>query len=287
MKDAKQTIAEAIKHLTAAYNSTDTKPIEKAVDLLRPLARGQYPIVPVRADMLNKVKSAPFYPTGEQWLDDWLSGGVRKEELILVAGVPYAGKTHFMTWFSSSMLKQGANVAHFFAEDIKTDVRDYYAAAVNRSLLSHLWLVDMVDYRFGVREVEGALEDLKKQKVHIDAAVIDNIDIMTPPWGAEATEAGQLKAIMRDLRVMTKRQNIVGITASQAHEKGGDRKGAARLFGSKIGKSGNADILIFVDRVYGNQYNLTLAKAKGRKIEEQKAVKTVIADWDSLRLEEA
>lgn len=278
----KKKLTDSIQLLSTAFNKDEREPILKAVELLTPFTSvSDSRLAPVRADRVSK-KDAPFISTGVNWLDDWLSGGIRRPELLMFGAEPFGGKTHFQSWLTGMLLltHPDAQAAHFIGEDIITDVRNMYPASVRK----RLWFVDMVDYRFGVREVEQGVEALKKKGVEIDIVVADHVDIMTPGHYA-FSEQGGLTGIVRDLRIMTKRLNVVGITASQSHEKSNERKGLSRLFGAKMGKSGNADIIIMVESAYGNTLRITLDKARGRALPATK-MKQIVVDWVKMEVNE-
>ncbi len=284
-KDKKK-ISDSIQLLSSAFNKEDSQePVLKAIDLLHSLNLTDVKLEPIRADKITK-EDAPFIPTGIDWMDGWLSGGIRKPELVMFGAVPFGGKTHFQAWFTGNLLltHTDAQAAHFIGEDIITDVRNMYKRILPVSAMKRLWLVDMADYRFGVREIEQGVRKLRKMGAEIDIIVADHVDVMTPTHFA-FSEQGGLSSIVRDLRIMTKRLDVVGVTASQSHEKSSERKGMARLFGAKVGKSGNADIIMMIEGTYGQTLKITLDKARGRKMPDN-ASKQVVIDWSRMEVKE-
>lgn len=286
MQDAdKKKLSDSIQLLSTAFNKGEHDPIIKAVDILQSIAHTESKIVTVRADKVSK-EDAVYLSTGTVWLDDWLSGGIRKPELVLFGAPPFGGKTHLQVWFVGNLLLTypKAQAAHFIGEDIITDVRNMYKRILPASALKRVWFVDMVDYRFSVHEVEAGVNKLRKEGVEIDIVVADHVDIMTPGHYS-FSEQGGLTSIVRDLRVMTKRLDVVGVTASQSYPKSGERKGLARLFGAKIGKAGNADVVIIAEPAFGRTIKLSLDKARGRAIPAD-ATKQVVVDWSNMRVDE-
>jgi len=109
---------------------------------------------------------------------------------------------------------------------------------------------------------------------------------MTPVY-SHYTEEKALSSIMRDLRIFAKRENVIVITATQAHEKSAERRGFRRLFGASVGKAGNPDIIILVDSAFNNTYRLNIVKARGRDTAATEQTKDVILNWDKMEINPA
>ena len=277
-------VAEAISLLTAVYNNPDEKLYTKAKNLLATAAQSNNRVVAQRADKLS-TQEVDFYSTGEDWLDDWIGGGVRKQEVALIGGIPYIGKTHWLVWLGSRLLRQGATVAHYNGEDIITDVQDYYLQAAGKKAMKNLWLVDMQDYHFSAQQSEETIEDLNKQKHKPDVVVVDHVDIMQSSNRSHA-DWEDATGVIRELKILSKRQDLIIIAGSQLHEKSRERRGMRRFYRASIGKQANADIILMVEDVMDNEYNIVREKARGRKVKNDTKAKVFEVDWDKMTVED-
>src|SRR5574341_2250614 len=160
----KSKINEAILLLGNAYNKADERLVEKAIGILRASTEIQAETSHLIHASKVKVDKTPFYRFGVPWLDQYLGGGARKKELIIVAGEPAVGKTHFMNWIGAKGLDQGATVLHINGEDILSDIQTNYQQAVaNSKVLDNLWYVDEDD-EFGIKDVENEILKLQQDR---------------------------------------------------------------------------------------------------------------------------
>lgn len=275
-------IAQAISLLTTVYNNPDEKTYLKAKALIDKAAQLKSYTVPVRADKITK-QQVEYYESDTGWLDEWLGGGVRRQEVLLVGGIPYSGKTHMLVWLAARY--PGAKIAHFYSEDLQDDVKRYYTRALGKGALKHVWLVDMQDYAFTTRMVEQVIEQLAKEGDKPDIVVLDHVDIMQSSLFARA-DWEDATGVIREIKVLAKRQDIIILAASQLHEKSRDRKGMARFYRAKIGKSANADIILMVEDVDGSEYNMRRVKAKGRDLSMETAEKVLDVDWRKMSVQD-
>jgi DnaB-like helicase C terminal domain len=277
-------LSDAILLLGKAFNNPSSKHVEQAIDLLQQSMREHKPLVAVPSSEVEEA-SANFIPMGVPWLDDWLAGGIRRQEVVLWGATPHAGKTHLLSWAGAQFLLEGRKVLHCNGEDILSDVRQNYILATNNhaEALSNLWFADMQEGRFGIREIEQLWIGLKTEGNEIDVIVIDHVDIMKNTAGKPDWEV--VSDTMADLKLLAKRLDIIIMTATQLNppSAGETSRGFARLYRAKVGKAANADIIIFVDDVTGNDYTLSREKARGRRKCGDKQ-KTVSCDWDTMQI---
>jgi len=278
-----QKIADAISLLTTVYNVPNEKQYHQALDLVERAALSDSKILPVRADLVKPGQSV-FYASGVKWLDEWMGGGVRKKEVIFIGAMPYTGKTHLAAWWAGNYGLQGANIAHFYAEDLEEDVRDYYQAVGGKALLKKVWLINMQDYVFTVQQAGDVLHKLSKDGTKIDVAVFDHMDVMHHSGPAIGGDWQDAAGVAREIKVLTGREDVIGIALSQAHEKSKEQKGIGRFYRAKIGKSGNADIIVILDSVVDDEYHLSREKARGRRVTQATKQKVLQIDWDKLEI---
>lgn len=277
-------IAEIISLLTAVYNTPDEQQYLRAKNLLATAAAGQATLNVVRGDKLRE-EPPEFYSTGLPWLDTWMGGGVRKSEVIIVGGIPFIGKTHLLAWLGGRLLLEGAKVVHFNGEDVISDIRDIYRQAVGKKAMNRLWLVDMLDYNFTVQQVEDVIDQLERAKSKPDVIVLDHLDVMrsSARTGADWEDA---TSVIRETKILSKRQDVISIVGSQLHEKTSERKGMRRFYRATIGKQANADIIFMVDDVIDNEYYISREKARARKVNLLTKEKVLEVDWNKMSVED-
>src|SRR3990172_8204149 len=281
-KVSNEKIAQAISLLTNVYNNPDEKTFIKAKTLIEQAAQFKSYTVPVRADKVKK-EAMEFYQSDTPWLDEWIGGGVRRKEVVLIGGIPYSGKTHLLIWLAARYAE--AKIAHFYGEDLQGDVKRYYERAGGKQFLKNAWLVGMQDYAFTAKMVEQIIEQLAKEGNKPDIVVLDHVDIMGSSLFSRA-DWEDATGVVREVKVMAGRQDVMVFAASQLHEKSRERKGMARFYRAKIGKSSNADIILMVDDVAGNEYRMSRQKAKGRDLSSDSSEKTLDVDWSRMTVED-
>src|SRR5574341_146106 len=280
----KSKINEAILLLGQAYNKNDERMVEKAINLLRLSTEAQKEVSHLIHASKVKIDKTPFYRFGVPWLDQYLGGGARKKELIIVAGEPAIGKTHFMNWMGAKGLDQGATVLHINGEDILSDIQTNYQQAVtNSKVLDNLWYVDEDD-EFGIKDVENEILKLQHEKIYPDIVIVDHLDLMKVEHrGSDWVEA--LDAA-KSLKMLAKRYNTTIIAGSQltayTTENGKKR---FQLYRANVGKRGNADIIIYLDLLFDGSYNLLRNKARGRRLSWKTREIRVWANWDTMQVE--
>jgi len=133
--------------------------------------------------------------------------------------------------------------------------------------------------------VEQIIEQLAKEGNKPDIVVLDHVDIMGSSLFSRA-DWEDATGVVREVKVMAGRQDVMVFAASQLHEKSRERKGMARFYRAKIGKSSNADIILMVDDVAGNEYRMSRQKAKGRDLSSDSSEKTLDVDWSRMTVED-
>lgn len=280
----KALLEEAIATLGRAYNKPQSHQIECAITILKKSLNEKKDLSAIRADQIVDHASV-FMPLGIPWIDTWLRGGLRLGELLLIGATPHAGKTHTLVWFGIQFLLEGYKVLSIIGEDLLSDVKDaYQKGIVDPDALKNLWLADMQDVRFGIREIEEVYEKLKVEGNAPDVLIIDHVDLMKGPSGKADWEV--VSDVMVELKMLAKRLNIIIITASQANY-GKELKGNERFYRAKVGKAANADVIIMIDDVINDEYVVSLTKARGRRrIPVEERQKTLLVDWDSMAIQD-
>jgi archaellum biogenesis ATPase FlaH len=287
----KEMLSDAVILLGKTFNQPKKQHVEAAISLLQKSMHGaSKPLTAIKAKDVPEA-AADFIKSGVRWYDDWWSGGVRKGELLLYGATPHGGKTHLLVWTGSQFLLEGYRVLSIIGEDLLADVREYYTIGVGgiQEVLDNLWLADMQDMRFGVPEVEAVYESLKAEDSTPDIVVIDHVDLMKTAAGKADWEG--VTDVMADLKIFAKRTNTFVITASQANF-GRDIKGMERFHRAKVGKAGNADLIIMVNDTIDledgmMEYEVERLKARGRKrIHGITKQKTLLCNWGKMSVKD-
>jgi hypothetical protein len=282
---------EAILLLGKTYNQPKGQHVESAISLLQKSLHGaSKPLTAIKAREVPDA-ATDFIESGVDWFDSWFSGGGRFGELLLYGATPHGGKTHLLVWTGSQFLLEGYRVLSIIGEDLLADVREYYALGTGGcdEALDNLWLADMQDMRFGVAEVETVYESLKTEGVPPDIIVIDHVDLMKTVGGKADWEG--VSDVMADLKIFAKRTNTFVVTASQANF-GKDIKGMERFYRAKVGKAGNADLIVMVNDTIDlddgvMEYEVERLKARGRKrIYGVTKQKTLLCNWGKMSIKD-
>lgn len=270
--------------LQQAFNTKEKKYVDKAIELLKLSTRsGVGSLRAVRADQV-KIPQQVFISSGVQVLDDMLGGGGRKQELIFLAGIPSAGKSHLLAWIAAQYIIEGMKVCHFNGEDLISDVIGMYKAMLKKKELEHLFVADVVDQAFTPNAIEAVLEQMQEDKILPDVVVVDYMDIVKGNGGGSKQDWTVVSETTEMLRWIAKRFNVILFTASQMNYAGPNSgKGLARLHRAKVGKTAHADVILVIEDVDENTYFINVAKHKGRKMRNEDF--TVYFDKDSMVLE--
>jgi predicted ATP-dependent serine protease len=280
----KDFLDSAIAVLGRTYNNPEESKVEQAVDLLRKSITCKKESNVIRADHVIE-ESGIFIPYGVPWIDTWLRGGLRLQELMLIGATPHGGKTHLLVWCGIQFILEGHKVLYVVGEDLLSDVKSYFAKGIaNREALQNLWFADVQDVTFGVPQVEEAYEKLKDEGIQI--LIIDHVDLMRGAPGKADWEA--ISDVMVGLKMLAKRLNIIIITASQLNYQQEGVRGNARFYRAKVGKSANADVIILVDDVLpSGEYLVSLTKARGRRrVSNDQRQKSLMVDWEAMVIED-
>lgn len=282
----KEILSNALLTLGKVLNNPQEKHVDGVINMLKSAMTEKKEVRLVRADTLADEASSVFVPTGVDWLDAWIRGGIRRGELVLIGACPHAGKTHTLTWFGIQYLLEGHKVLAVIGEDLLEDIKTYYTEGLKQhgaeDALENLWLADMQDVRFGVPEIEQTLEKLKEEGNLPDIVIIDHVDLMKGVGNKNDWE--QVTDVMVELKMLAKRLNIILLTASQANF-GKELKGMERFYRAKVGKAANADLIFMIDEVINDEYFISLAKARGRsRISAEERQKVLQVDWSTMSI---
>ncbi len=256
--------------LQKAFNTGEIKYIEKIIDALSNL-RPAGNVAVQRADQVVLPSYGDqFLKTGIPWLDEYLGGGLRRQELVIIGGAPHQGKTHILSFLAAAYLKSNKNlkVLHFNGEDLLGDIMDIYSNALtDEEQLSRLFLADVIESKFDIPTVERAVANN-----HVDIVVIDHLDIMHA--GAESgTDWLAVSEIARGLRFIAKKHNILMLVGSQLNfmdeSQENPQRGMIRFFRAKVGKASHADVILLMGKTSGDGIEMELAKARGRRIKNK------------------
>lgn len=279
-------LEKAISTLGKTYNNPCTKDVEQAIDFLKKSIIGRKETAIIRADQVLD-ESGIFIPFGVPWIDTWLRGGLRLQELMLIGAIPHAGKTHTLVWCGIQFLLEGRKVLNVVGEDLLSDVKSYYLKGVtDAEAIKNLWFADVQDVTFTVDQVDAAIQKLTDGGNKPDVVIIDHVDLMKGTSGKADWE--QVTDVMIALKMLAKRLDVIIITASQLnYDK--ELRGNARFYRAKVGKAANADVILMIDDVLPetNEYIVSLTKARGRRrVKSEDKTKSLLVDWDTMDMQE-
>lgn len=270
--------------LQKAFNTGDIKYIERIISTLNQLRPARTIAIQRGDQVVLPAYGEQFLKTGLPWLDEYLGGGLRRQELVIIGGAPHQGKTHILSFLAAAYLRadKQIKVLHFNGEDLLSDIMDIYSSALtDEEQLSRLFLADVIESKFDIPTVDQAVTQNK-----VDIVVIDHLDIMH-----SGNEAGAdwlaVSEIARELRFIAKKHNVIMLVGSQLNfideSQENPQKGMIRFFRAKVGKASHADVILMMGKTYKNEIEIELAKARGRRI-KNKYMKWVY-DFNTMEIE--
>ena len=250
--------------LQKSYNSGEARFVEEAISKLSLLLQSkdkEEVIEAVRSDNMILSPTLGFISTGVEWLDKYLGGGMRFEEMFIVAAQPGHGKTHTLGYIASQYIKQGLICLHATGEDKLEDVDDIYGRMLEEEHRKQLYYLDLRD-GFKISSIAKALEKMiEKMETPPQFLVVDHLDCTENSGeGADWIEVGSTTT---SLRALAKKYGCFVLTASQATV---DFNGKVTMFRAKTGKSGPADVTWLIKNNINNELFISVGKSKGRKI---------------------
>jgi len=274
-------INDVALNLNKAFNTGEKSYLQKARSLLDQLIPDQVIPEVYRGDQITIPQTTNFLKSGVPWFDNLLSGGLRKQELFLLAGVPYSGKTHILTYLAGGYLKQDFSVLHFNGEDILGDIYKLYEMVLDKEeQLQKLYLRDVTDYHFSIQFIENSvLKMQEKYNKKPDIILIDHLDIMSVD--RQVQDWLGVTELTRQLRFIGKKHDAMIMTCTQMNYSTQDNQSAlSRLFRGKVGKVMNADVVLSLetDPTMANKIYVQVEKARGRKITN--SLLTLTTDYD-------
>lgn len=214
--------------------------------------------------------------TGMPDLDKKLNGGLRRGNLIVVAGRPKMGKTALALNIANNIALAGGVSAVLSMEMTKADLHNRNLASIGRIPLDHLldptqlddldWprltlaitkISDMALYlddqaALTLLDVRNKLKQIKRRAGRLDLAVIDYLQLMN---AAGDNRNAQIESITRGLKALAKELEVPIMLLSQLNRKLEDRPnkrpqpGDLRDSGS-IEQDCDSAIFLYRDEVY-------------------------------------
>jgi replicative DNA helicase len=256
--------------LQKAFNTGELKYIEKIITALSNMRPAGNTVVQRADRVVLPTYGDQFLKTGIQWLDEYLGGGLRRQELVIIGGAPHQGKTHILSFLAAAYLKSNKKlkVLHFNGEDLLGDIMDIYGNALNEEeQMTRLFLADVIESKFDVPTVDRAVANTP-----VDIVVIDHLDIMHAGGDAGADWLA-VSEIARGLRFIAKKHNIIMLVGSQLNfiDESAEvpKFGMARFFRAKVGKASHADVILLMGKTTRDEIEMELAKARGRRIKNK------------------
>lgn len=214
--------------------------------------------------------------TGMPDLDKKLNGGLRRGNLIVVAGRPKMGKTALAANIGNNIALDGGVAAVLSMEMSKAELHDRNLASIGRIPLDHLLEPTLLDDQDWPRmtvaitklsemalylddqggltllDVRNKLKQVKRRAGALDVAVIDYLQLMN---AAGDNRNAQIESITRGLKALAKELDVPIILLSQLNRKLEERPNK-RPLPSDLRDSGSieqdCDVAIFLyrDEVY-------------------------------------
>lgn len=182
--------------------------------------------------------------TGIPDLDKKLNGGLRRGNLIVVAGRPKMGKTALAQNIANNIALDGGVAAVLSMEMSKPELHDRNLASIGRIPLDHLLEPTLLDDQDWMRltvavtkisdmalylddqgglsllDVRNKLKQVKRRAGRLDVAVIDYLQLMS---AAGDNRNAQIESITRGLKALAKELDVPIILLSQLNRKLEDR----------------------------------------------------------------
>ncbi len=224
--------------------------------------------------------------SGFELLDDYMAGGFKKGDLILIGARPSVGKTSLALTFSYNAAKSGAKVLFISVEMKMKDVFDRLLAFESKKSLT--------DIIRGTVDLESSYEALSKLNFKVveapkctsrdvmsiatrekyvnglDLVVVDYLQYLSD-YTKGQNESVRVGKISRNLKSLAGTLDIPIISPTQLNRKSETRVGESKGIPSleDLRDSGNleqdADVVMLLHRRYDNPGEATLHLAKNRK----------------------
>ena len=218
-------------------------------------------------EMLQRIhqeKSEAGIPTSVHWIDHY-TGGMRANELWVVAAPTSGGKTVLMLQFLASVLKLGKRAVMFSLETDADRIHGRLACNTQNIPMGRLMgnagevmckadFIKVKDYVTEIRTADSliicdsdsiTLDDIEAKLARIseigtfDCVIIDYIQLVELADGKDLPRHEQIAKVTRRLKQLAKRYQVPIITASQLNDDGRLRESRA------IGM--DADVVLMID----------------------------------------
>jgi len=223
-------------------------------------------------EMLQRIhqeKSEAGISTGVHWIDHY-TGGMRSNELWVVAAPTSGGKTVLMLQFLASVLKLGKRAVMFSLETDADRIHGRLACSTQNIPMGRLMgnagevmckadFIKIKDYVTDIRDADSliicdsdsiTLDDIEAKLARIaeigsfDCVIIDYIQLVELSDGKDLPRHEQIAKVTRRLKQLAKRYQVPIITASQLNDDGRLRESRA------IGM--DADVVLMIDPEAGD-----------------------------------
>lgn len=251
----------------------------------------------LKEELLSSLQT-DVVPTGFKSIDDITGGGLGKGEVGLMAQLSGAGKTLWLTNFTTSYVRQGYNVLFIALEELKNRMVLRFEQSLlqqtrnviltgsalnkpnfdkmqnfiktNRSRFGNLFFARFSPRTATPARIEQLISDtMIREGVPIDVVVIDYPDLLKNPnaTGNESDDGGKL---FEEIRRIAQEYNVVMWTASQLNRtaRSAQIKTGEHIEGSvrKI----NAVELVLVGNQTEDEYNAGFTRLYVEKIRNRK-----------------
>ena len=284
---------EVLKKKGTAYEFS-SKSIDFFRDILDGTATGTDRSVPLaeyvpvhRALMDEARKGVPLgITTGMDLLDDYMAGGLKKGDFILIGARPSVGKTSLALTFAFNAAKAGAKVLFISVEMRTKDVFDRLLAFNSGKPLTDIIRgeVDVEkDYadlaKLGIRVVEApkctskdviSIATREKYVNGVDLVVVDYLQYLSDTAKGQ-TDSVRVGKISRNLKSLAGTLDVPVVAPAQLSRRPEQRTGAMRGIPSleDLRDSGNleqdADVVMLLHRDQDNPTQASMRIAKNRK----------------------
>lgn len=188
---------------------------------------------------------AAVHRTGLADLDQFLRGGLRGSNLVIVAGRPGSGKSILSGQIAEAFARRGDAALVVSLEMDRGEIAERYVASVDRQQLRRMPLY-LVDSAFNIGRICGLIR-LAKRKHDIQVAVVDYLQL-AESMNKKTPREQQVAEVSRSLKILAADLKIPIVAACQLNR--GSEKESRRPRISDLRESGSleqdADIVLLL-----------------------------------------
>lgn len=255
-------------------------------------------------DSWIKIDQIRRIPTGYDFLDELLKGGVQLGRLVVFLAPPKARKTTFLLNLGARAIRNGFNVVHFSLETPKAEIAQKYAC-INFNLTEEELLLIPDSVKEKIKNMKSKWGKLKIEKYYMrranvqalesylmgldfrpDVMIVDYATLLAPSRKHDAARF-EYGSIIEDLKGLTDEMKIVCYTAWRTTKEGSRRNLIEGVDATETYEIAAAsDLIMSINRDEEDIENGTLRLyISDTRICQDKQIFTMKIDSDRFRIE--